>query len=211
MLPISVTVQLDAADDNGICESQTPAGAGDLDLDGILVSDGVAILADPGSARQILVTTADDESGTTYVIYGTDANGNEISEQMIGPDTTTDTTTQFFRTVTRISTSGSAAGAIIIGTNGVGGSRIVALDQWAGPTSLQVDVLGTANFTVQSTNNNPNEVDPELITWVNFPSAALAAASASAQGSYSPSPGYLRLVINSGTGTVTMNVRQSLY
>jgi hypothetical protein len=113
--------------------------------------------------------------------------------------------------VTRISTSGSAAGAIIIGTNGVGGSRIVALDQWAGPTSLQVDVLGTANFTVQSTNNNPNEVDPELITWVNFPSAALAAASASAQGSYSPSPGYLRLVINSGTGTVTMNVRQSLY
>ena len=43
MQPISVTVgPLDAADDNGIAQSQTTAGAADLTLNGALVSGGVA-------------------------------------------------------------------------------------------------------------------------------------------------------------------------
>jgi hypothetical protein len=211
MLPVTVTVQLATADADGIAQAQAPAGAGNFTLNGALVSGGVAILTSSGAGRQVLVTTAADESGDTYTIYGTDPNGQAISEQMTGPNNTTGVTTQFFQTVTRVSTSGAATGNVTIGTNGVGGSRIIALDQWAAGTGVQVDVLGTANFTVQSTYDNLLDISPELVTWINYPAAALAAATASAQGSYSPSPAYLRLQVNSGTDPLIMNVRQSLY
>jgi hypothetical protein len=212
MLPVTVTVQLDAADADGICQSQTPSGAGDLTINGALASGGVATLTDAGAARQVLVTTVANESGDTYTIYGTDANGNSISEQMTGPNNTTGVTTQFFRTVTRVATSGAATGAITVGTNSVGASRIIALDQWAsGSTALQVDVLGTANFTVEQTLDDILTVDPELVEWIDHPDADFVNATASTQGNYAYAPAYARLKINSGTGTVTFIVRQALY
>lgn len=213
MLPISLTVQLATADDDGVAQNQTPGAAGDLTLNGVLVSGGVATLTTGPAARQVLITCASDESAKTITIYGTDANGNAISEQVIGPDgtPTTATTVQFFKTVTRVAVSAAFTGNIKVGTNGVGGSRIMALDQWASSTSVQVDVAGTVNFTVQSTNDDIMNTAAELVTWINYPAAALAAAATSAQGSYIPSPAYLRMVINSGTGAAQINVRQSLY
>lgn len=211
MLPISVDVQLATADDDGIAQSQTPGAAGNLTLNGALVSGGVATLTTGPAARQVLITTAANESAKVLTIYGTDANGNTISEQVAGPNATTGTTVQYFKTVTRVAVSAAFTGAVTVGTNGVGGSRPIALDQWASSTGLQVNIAGTVNFTVQSTNDNLNTTSGELVTWIDYPAAALAAATASAQGSYSPSPAFIRLKINSGTGASSLTARQSLY
>ena len=64
MQPISVTVgPLDAADDNGIAQSQTTAGAADLTLNGALVSGGVATFDSP---RQVIITSAGNDTGVTF-------------------------------------------------------------------------------------------------------------------------------------------------
>ena len=66
MQPISVTVgPLDAADDNGIAQSQTTAGAADLTLNGALVSGGVATFDSP---RQVIITSGGNDTGVTFTI-----------------------------------------------------------------------------------------------------------------------------------------------
>lgn len=212
MLPIVLRVQLSASDDNGIAESQTPSGAGNLTLNGALVSGGVATLTDAGQARQVLITTTANETAKTLTIYGTDANGVEINETVTGPNNTTGTTTQFFRTVTRIAVSAAFTGAVYVGTNGVGCSRPAYLDQWAaGTVALQADVSGTVNFTVQQTVDNLNNTSASSISWVNHPDVAMAAATATAQANYAYAPSFVRLKVNSGTGSAQLTIRQSQF
>lgn len=213
MLPRTVTVgPLDSADDDGICASQTPSAAGDLDLDGDLVSDGVAVL---DAARRVLFTPAGAEgsNGTIWTVYGTDWNGNAISEDVAGVDNPATVYTKYdYKTVTRIAVNKAQAGAVIVGTNGVASSRPIFLDTFApAPTALQVSVEGTVDYTVRQSLDNPNELPggyPD-VTWVNHPDEALVTASASAQGNYAYIPVITQIVLNSGTGSVTFTVNQA--
>jgi hypothetical protein len=212
MLPISLTVQLATADADGISLSQTPGAAGDLTITGALASGGVATLTSGPCARQVLITTVSNESAKTLTIYGTDANGQAIFEQVAGPNATTGTTVQYFKTVTRVAVSAAFTGAVTVGTNGVGGSRPIALDQWAsGSVALQVDVDGTATFTVQQTLDDILTIDPENVDWISHPNVAFVGGTVSAQGNYAYAPAYVRLTVSSGTDPVTLAVRQSLY
>lgn len=210
MQPIKVSVQLDTADDDGAAQNQTPSGAGDLTLNGALVTNGVAELCDAGMERQVLVTTASNESAKTITIYGTDANGQAINESMTGPNATTGTTTGYFRTITRVAVSAAFTGNVKVGTNGVGATRPVALNTYGRPeVSIQVDVSGTVNFTVQQTLDDINEVGRTSVDWFSHPDSALAAATAAAQGNYAYVPRLVRCKMNSGTGTATMTILQA--
>lgn len=220
-VPIIVSCQLDAADDNGIAETQTPAGAGDLDLDGILVVDGVAILTDPGMARQVLITTADDETGKTITIYGTNATGNPVSETIAAPNATTATSVAYYQTITRIAVSAAFAGAVIVGTNGVGSSRIVALNMHVSPVNFSVAILvsGTVNCDIEYTYQDPNKpqfdsggqlptTNPEAdLVW--FDDANLTGETGNAAGSVTYPVWGARLKMNSGTGTATAHFIQA--
>lgn len=150
-----ITLLLAAADADGVAQSQTPAGAADLTLNGALVTDGVGILATAGQrvGRRVLVTTVSDESGKTLTIYGTGPLGNSISESMTGPNATTGYTVQDFVTVTRVAVSAAFTGAVTVGTNGIGGTAWVPLDvnrigAW---WSLGVILGVTANVMPQGT------------------------------------------------------------
>lgn len=101
-------------DPDGIATSQTPAGAGNFTLDGALTSGGT-YTADTTNARQLSFTSASNESGDTYTITGTDADGNADTENVTGPNATTVYSTKAWRTVTQIATNGAATGAITIG------------------------------------------------------------------------------------------------
>ena len=74
--------------------------------------------------------------------------------------------------------------------------------------SLQVDVTGVANFTIQQTLDNPfnTAVTP---TWFNHPDAALVGGTADAQGNYAYIPAAVRLVQNSGAGSVKLTIIQA--
>src|SRR5688500_12081268 len=96
----SITVQLAAADADGICKTQTPLAAGNLTINGDLASGGVATIATANTARQVIITSAGNDSGRTFTIYGTDAAGNTFSEALTGASGGAATSVAHFRTVT---------------------------------------------------------------------------------------------------------------
>lgn len=170
---------------------------------------GVATLTTGAAERQVLITSGASDAGITFTITGTNSEGNIISEVLTGGAATA-TSVLFYKTITSIVTSGASASTVKIGTNGVGGSRIIALDQYApSPTAIQVVVSGTVNFTVQQTLDDPNVLGLNNVTWVNHPDTALSGAAATAQGNYAYLPPFMRMQINSGTGTATLSVLQA--
>lgn len=212
MRPIVVTVgALASASANNIATSQTPLAAGNLTLNGALVSGGVATL---DKARRVLFTPAGAEAtnSTIWTVYGTDWNGAVVSETVAGVNNPSTTYTVYdYKTVTRIAVNKAQAGAVTVGTNGIASSRPINLDVWANaPTAIQVTVSGTANYTVQQTLDDLNSVGYTSATWVNHPDTTnLVAATATAQGNYAYLPQWTRITLNSGTGTVTMTVVQA--
>ena len=184
---------------------------GAVTLDGALVTNGVAYLGDP---RRVLVTTAGAESGKTMTITGTDANGNVQSDTVDLPNASTVYTALDFLTVTGITISATAAGAIIVGTNGIGGSRWVRFNDFAPSNiSIQCDVSGTVNYTVQSTLDDPNDpfnpVTAENVVWVSSSDVAVVGANSTQQSNFLFTPKYAKILINSGSGTVTATFLQS--
>ena len=213
MQPITVTAgPLAAASANNICLSQTPAGAGALTLNGALVVSGVAVMDSP---RRVLITAASsNESAKTFTVTGIGANGNTVSEAITGPSSGTAQSVLDYKTVTSITISAAAAGAITVGTSGVGGSKWVVFDAFA-PSfiSLQCNVTGTINYTVQTTLNDPYDpitpVAPASVVWVSSSDTAVVGATANQQSNFMFAPVYARILINSGTGSVAATFLQS--
>ena len=207
---VKIVGPLAAADADGICLSQTPLAAGALTLNGALVSGGVAVISPPA---QVTITTVADESARTFTIVGTDQSGNAISETIAGPDTTTGTSVLTYSTVTSVTVDDATADAVTVGSAQSGSSPWVALDPWAFPqVAIQCGVSGTVNYTVQQTLDNPNDpVNPiarASMQWVDHPDTNLVGATTTLQGNYGYAPLFMRVVINSGSGTVRLSVIQ---
>lgn len=212
MQPITVSVgPLTAASANNIATSQTTAGAANLTLNGSLVSGGVATLDKP---RRVLITNAGNDSSITFTVTGTTFGGQSASETVQGTSGSTVATTIDFATVTRISTSGAtSASGVVVGTNGVAGSRWVRMDNWAFAQSvIQVDVSGTVNYTVQTTMDDPNSntspVSLASVTWLSALDTNIVAKTAAASGVMAYTPTFVRILLNSGTGTATCTISQ---
>lgn len=208
MRPIVASVgPLTAASANNIALSQTPGAAGALTLNGSTVVNGVAVL---DHARRVLITTGDTTH--TFTVIGTTPTGTTISE-VVGPVTTSAYTTQDFLTVTSVTINGAATAAVTVGTNGIASTPWVRLDEWANAqVGIQCNVSGTVNYTVQSTdddpNSNTNPVAPSAVTWINTNDTNGVNATGAIQTNYVFAPTFVRALLNSGTGTVTMTVIQ---
>jgi len=212
MQPIVVTVgPLTAASANAIALSQTTAGAANLNLNGALASGGVATL---DVARRVLVTNAGNDSGITFTVYGTTYGGAVVSETLQGTSGSSVSTTIDFKTVTRVATSGAtSASGVTVGTNGVAGSRWVRLDSWANAeTSIQCNVSGTVNYTVQVTMDDPNSpTNPVAIgdvKWLNTNDTDAVTSVANVFTNFQFTPTFARVLLNSGTGSVTTTFAQ---
>lgn len=211
MRPIIATVgPLAAASANAICLSQTPT-VGTLTINGALASGGVATMDTP---RRVLITTAANESTRTFTVTGTNVSGNAISEAITGPNIGTAGSVLDYATVTSITISGNAAGAVTVGTNGIASSPWVRFDEWSQPdTGIQCIASGTVNYTVQQTLDDPNSpyssVAPASVSWVSHPDTNLVGATGNVQGNYAFAPTYARVLLNSGTGSVRATFIQS--
>ena len=201
MRPITVTVgPLAAASANNISLSQTPAGAGALLLNG-----STAGVLD--TQRQVLFTFAANETGHNFVVTGTNNNGDTQSETVAGTTAGTKATILSYKTVTSITISAAATGALTVGTNGVADSPWVRLDPWANSyISIQCTASGTVNYTLQQTLDDPNSptdpVLPSAVTWVNSNDSAAVAATGTIQTNYGFTPIFAKVVLNSGSGSV---------
>jgi hypothetical protein len=212
MRPTTISVgPLATASATNIRTASSIAGAGAVTLNGSLVSGGVATL---DKQRRVLFTSAGNDSGITFTISGTNANGDLISETLTGGNIAAVATVLDYKTVTSITSSGASAGTVSIGTNGVAGSSWVRLDDWAPlNVALQVNVTGTVNYTIQQTLDDPNSptnaVSPASVVWINSSDTNVVSATANQQSSYSFVPVFVRAVLNSGTGSISATIRQS--
>ena len=210
MRPIVVTAGPYAAPSaTNIRTASSIAAAGAVTLNGSLVSGGVATL---DAQRRVLFTSSGNDSGITFTITGTNANGDTISETLTGGNAAAVYTVLDYNTVTSVTASGASAGTVSIGTNGVAGSSWVRLDEYALPNlSIQAIVTGTINYTVQQSYDDPNSAtNPVLPSAVNW-SQLVAAASATAVTNVTYMPIFVRVLVNSNTnpGAVTTTFLQT--
>lgn len=141
-----------ASDFDGVALAQTPGGAGNLTLNGTMVSGGVATFT---YARFIGIDCAADETDRTFTVYGTDWRGVSISEAITGADQNVAVGTTYFKTVTRIATTGAGSGNVTAGPSFKGAWQPVPLDTWANPFHV-TNYITSSNFgdlavTLQST------------------------------------------------------------
>ena len=105
-----------------VCASQTPAGAGALTINGTMASGGTAYF---GQNRSVYITSAGNDSGRTFTIVGTYAPpGGPVASvyqtaTVTGANASKVSTNVLFNTVTSVTISGAAAGAVTVGMNGV--------------------------------------------------------------------------------------------
>lgn len=211
MKPIQVVLgPLAAADADGICQSQTPAGGGvqSLTINGALASGGVATM---DIARRVLLTTAADETARTFTITGTDRYGNTQTESMAGVNATTAYTELDFKTVTSITVDDDTAGAITFGTNTIASSAWIPVDYYRNPINIgmRVDVSsgGSLDWSIQHTEEPVfNSQGPFLVAGHD----TLVGQTTSAQGNYAYPIAAFRITLNSWTsGYVTMGATQA--
>jgi hypothetical protein len=210
---IQVTVgPLATANAANIGATQTPAGAGNLLLNASLVVGGVAVLDLP---RHVIITSAGNDSTVTFTAYGTDWSGQPIQARVAGAAIGAADFGVSFKTVTRITTSAATASTITIGTNGVADSRPVQLDPFGfGPALVQVNVTGIANYSLRSSQDNPNDYVAATQSYLGVPNMVwiadpiLTALAVSSQASYPACPLFFQLTLNSGAGSVKASITQ---
>lgn len=98
-------------------------------------------------------------------------------------------------------------------TSGNVESSWVFLDAYAfAPVTVQVNVTGSATYTVYSTLDDPNDptnpVAANAMTWIPSSTAALVNANSSQQGYFTAVPKYVKIVQTAGNGSCAATVLQ---
>lgn len=185
--PVVTSVTLAAAVANGYCLSQTPGAAGALTLNGSLVTGGVGV---PDAPRRVLVSSAGNDAARVFTITGTarsEQGGVTIVEAVTGVTSTNSVyTNQDFATVTSVLVDAATAGAITVGTNGVGSGPWVVWDGYVSPLNVGFNgkvLSGSPTWQVEQTNDDvfgtwlaPGVTYPDAITVPPFVSLTGQAA-----------------------------------
>ena len=109
---------------------------------------------------------------------------------------------------------GGWTAAVTVGTNGVAASPWVRLDDWnSNYVTVQCVVSGTVDYTVQQTLDDPNSlsnpVAPQSVTWSSSADTGVVGATATKMSGFQYAPCFARVLLNSGSGSVTATFLQS--
>lgn len=217
--PIVFTKQLAAAVATNIALSQTP-GAAALILNGAAASGGVATIdvrtaANSAIGRRVIVTSGGDDTGITWTVVGTGPSGSRISDTFAGVSGAAAASNLDFVTVTSITPSAAVATTATAGTNGVGASPWIMVNNALTPMNVGIGVdlvSGAAGYTIEYTYDDPNNLQGGLLAPQAFSSlspAALVAASATKDGIITAPIFAVRLLINSGVGALRARLLQA--
>lgn len=219
MYASTISKALIAASATKVSASQSLAAAGFLLINGGGASGGVATL---DSQREIIITSAGDDTGLLWTVIGTDDTGNQIKDIFAGANGVA-TSNLNFKTVTSIYGSAATASTVTAGTNTVGASPWkLYSDTIATPhIAFTCGLVGSANFSVQYTQESflapipglqPNSsvaLGPATPNPLAFDFTDLSNQSGAVQAQENFVFHGWRLKINSGNGTVTCSGRQS--
>lgn len=209
--PQRLTLTPDAADADGICQSQTPSGAGNLTINGALASGGTVTFATP---QHIEVSCAGSDAARTFTATGTDRYGKALTEAIAGSSASTTQGVKNFATITQIAVDAATAGAITVGVDGTCESAWLALNRITNDFNVGIAVVlgssGNMTFTVQTTYNDLFASTFDEHAASPFSHAVIAAKTADTEGVYTSPVVATRLAITAHTaGAVTLNVIQA--
>ena len=197
MRPISfIWGNYTAAVANSIALTQTPLAAGDLALAGALATGGIATLVLSG---QVTITSAGNDSGKTFTIYGTNNSGSIVSEAIAGGNAAAVTSVLSYKTITRIAVSAATAAAVTALQASIGsnlGELLAAVSQLCADVDANVidemevsqyyaGVVGVMGWDLSDAMWNAQPVELlEKFRWAmaNDSSAAIPAISAISSG-----------------------------
>lgn len=201
-------------DANGVFVDQTTAGAADLDLDGALVVDGVAVFL---QAQKISIEGTGNNSGVDATITGTDADGTVISEVLTLANNGTATSVLYYKTITSISVDGALTGNIEGGPLATNGAVSRSLRVNGQQPNFKVDYIllidGSLTASVQYTLDQPeDEYDISYSASADWRAVdSLSALSASAVSNSFYKVQAARLLISAYTsGTAKLTIGQSM-
>lgn len=171
---------------------------------------GVAVL---DTQRQVLLTFAANETGHNFVITGTNQNGGIISETIAGTAAGTVASVRSYKTVTSITISAAATGAIQAGTNTIGDSNWEIVNWHVTPVNISVAVIvisGSVTYTVNYTYEDPGRTYPSPSDPPTaFAVTALTTQTATKDAVITQPIAALKLTITAGTGTAMMIWQQA--
>jgi hypothetical protein len=201
-----LTLTLPVTNVDGIAASQSVSGAGNLTLNGTLVTAGVANL---GTPQLVGITSAGNDTGITFTIVGTDRYGMPQTDSFAGSNTALAQSNKNFLTVTKISTSGSTASTVQAGINEGGATAPIIIDRFVNPANYSAAMVftGTATASLQISYDDLSpawDLANNAPTW--FTASGFAALTANQNGIISGPITMLRLLVTSGTGSVTATV-----
>lgn len=204
MLRFSSTVVSNAAVTNSVAASQTPSGAGNLTLTSSTVTFGSS------AAQKITLTSTANIASRTFVVTGTDVYDNALIESISGPNNNTVTTTNCFKSVTNISISGAAGGALTAGNSADAEGKMYVADSDANPFSIGLGcvISGSPTFTVQHTFDNTIATGFVYGTSTWFNHSVIASKTTNQDGNYNFPVQAIKLTL-AAAGTVTMTILQS--
>lgn len=187
--------------------TQTVLYGGSVALNGSLVAAGVATLPTP---QRVILTTTD--TTTVFTIIGATATGSLLTESLTNAGTSVVSKLDY-ASISAITTNQAGTAAVTVGTNGTGSTPWIRTDEWAdSPVGIQCVVTGTVNYTVQWTEDDPNSatdpVIPSAVTWINSNDPAAVSATTSITTNNQFAPTFVRVLLNSGSGSVTVKVSQ---
>ena len=197
---------LAAASANAIAISQSVSAGGSV----ILTSAPYSL----DKPRRVIITSAGNDATNVFVITGTNWSGSTITENLLGANAGVATSALSYAGLTSIVSTNATASTITVGTNGVADSNWVRLSEWSSPQcSIQTDVTGTVNYTLQQSIDDPNDptnpVAASAMTWLAHPDSAAQNATGAIQTSYAYVPRWFRVLLNSGAGSVTAQIAQA--
>lgn len=208
--PKTLTLTL-VVDPNGICVDQTTGGAGNLSLDGALISDGKYT---SDTAQQIGLESSGNLSGVTFTVTGKGYDSSSvwngsISEAITGPNATTVESTNYYTEITQIAVDGAVGTNVEIGPVDEAITKTYPLN-WrrTEDIGLQAVVSGTINYDVDYTLSSVQDgVAPDWIPVDSSMTAATAAQKVVLDGGVRA----IRVQANSGSdaGEVKLNIVQS--
>ena len=115
-LKSSAVITTTALDADGLSTAAAVGNNAALTLGGALTSGG-SYTADTGTARQITLLSAGNDSDKSFTVVGTDVNGDALSETVTGANAGTATSTGYFATISSITAVGNPAGNMSAGIN----------------------------------------------------------------------------------------------
>ncbi len=115
------TIGRNDINDNDSLVQLTTFSSGALTMDGVLSTSNYL-------GARIEIKSRQDNTGTSFVISGIDLDNKVISETILGSNGGVVTTTNIFKTVTSINSSGTSNGSIRIGTKAADGNWNTTID-----------------------------------------------------------------------------------